>query len=99
MKWVIDPTQTPVLNRAFRDWNADFFGLLKAGGMSVVCSFSQELVQPPDNPAGGAVWVQRFPDSTPVETGPVRQGNGRKTNRHRSVECAGEKTQPDCREV
>ena len=23
--WVIDPTQTPVLNRAFRDWHADFF--------------------------------------------------------------------------
>jgi hypothetical protein len=36
--------------------------------MSVVCSFSQELVQPPDNPAGGAVWVQRLPDGTAVET-------------------------------
>jgi hypothetical protein len=68
VKWVIDPTQTPVLNRAFRDWNADFFSLLKANGMSAVCSFSQELVQPPDNPAGGAVWVQRFPDGTAVET-------------------------------
>jgi hypothetical protein len=67
-KWVIDPTQTPVLNRAFRDWNTDFFSLLKANGMSAVCSFSQELVQPPDNPAGGAVWVQRFPDGTAVET-------------------------------
>jgi hypothetical protein len=66
--WVIDPTQTPVLNRAFRDWNTDFFSLLKVNGMSVVCSFSQELVQPPDNPAGGAVWVQRFPDGTAVET-------------------------------
>jgi hypothetical protein len=68
VKWVIDPTQVPVLNRAFRDWNTDFFALLKASGMSAVCSFSQELVQPPDNPAGGAVWVQRFPDGTPVET-------------------------------
>ena len=66
--WVIDPTQTPVLNRAFRDWNTDFFNQLKANNMSVVCSFSQELVQPPDNPAGGAVWVQRFPDGTAVET-------------------------------
>lgn len=65
--WVIDPTQTPVLNRAFRDWNTDFFNLLKANSMSVVCSFSQELVQP-HNPAGGAVWVQRFPDGTAVET-------------------------------
>ncbi len=66
-KWVIDPTQTPVLNRAFRDWNADFFALLKASGMSAVCSFSQELVNPPDNPPS-SVWVQRFPDGSPVET-------------------------------
>jgi hypothetical protein len=65
--WVIDPTQTPVLNRAFRDWTTDFFNQLKANNMSAVCSFSQELVQPPDNPAG-AVWVQRFPDGTAVET-------------------------------
>jgi hypothetical protein len=66
-KWVIDPTQTPVLNRAFRDWNADFFSLLKKNGMSVICSFSQELVNPPDNPPS-SVWVQRFPDGSPVET-------------------------------
>jgi hypothetical protein len=66
-KWVIDPTQTPVLNRAFRDWNADFFALLKASGMTAVCSFSQELVNPPDNPPA-SVWVQRFPDGSPVET-------------------------------
>jgi len=67
VKWLIDPTQTPVLNRAFRDWNADFFNLLKANGMSAVCSFSQELVNPPDNPPS-SVWVQRFPDGTAVET-------------------------------
>ena len=65
--WVIDPTQSPVLNRAFRDWNTDFFALLKANNLSVVCSFSQELVNPPDNPPS-AVWVQRFPDGTAVET-------------------------------
>ena len=29
---------------------------------------SQELVNPPDNPGGGAIWVQRFPDNTPVQT-------------------------------
>ena len=67
VKWIIDPTQTLVLNRAFRDWNADFFALLKANNMSAVCSFSQELVNPPDNPPS-AVWVQRFPDGTAVET-------------------------------
>ena len=68
--WQIDPTQTPVLNRAFRDWNADFFALVKAAGMSIVSSFSQELVNPPDNPPG-AVWVQRFPDGTPVRRRPA----------------------------
>jgi hypothetical protein len=56
-QWVIDPTQSPVLNRAFRDWNTDFFALLKANNMSVVCSFSQELVNPPDSPPS-SVWVQ-----------------------------------------
>jgi hypothetical protein len=67
VKWVIDPTQTPVLNRAFRDWNTDFLVLLKANGMSAVCSFSQELANPPDNPPS-SVGVQRFPDGQPVET-------------------------------
>jgi hypothetical protein len=67
VKWAIDPTQTPVLNRAFRDWNADFFALLKANGMAAVCSFSQELVNPRDNPPS-SVWIQRFPDGSPVET-------------------------------
>jgi hypothetical protein len=62
VKWAIDPAQTPVLNRAFRDWHADFFALLKANNMSAVCSFSQELVNPPDS------WVQRFPDGAPVQT-------------------------------
>jgi hypothetical protein len=66
--WVIDPTQTPVLNRAFRDWSTDFFSQLEANNMTLVCSFSEVLVRPPDNPAGGTVWVQRFPDGMAVET-------------------------------
>ena len=66
--WVIDPTAAPVLNRAFRDWHADYFTALKAAGLGVTASFSQELVNPPDDPGGGAVWVQRFPDGTAVET-------------------------------
>jgi hypothetical protein len=32
-----------------------------------VCSLSQELVNPPDNPPFSA-WVQHFPDGQPVET-------------------------------
>ncbi len=66
-EWVIDDAITPVLNRATRDWHADYFAELAAFGMSCVVAFSQELVLPPDNPPL-AVWVQRFPDGRPVET-------------------------------
>lgn len=65
--WMVDPTQTPVFNRAFRDWNTDWFAVLAAAGMGVVASFSQELVNPPDDPPS-AVWIQRFPDGTPAIT-------------------------------
>jgi len=66
--WTIDPSASSALNRAFRDWHADFFSALHAAGIGVTASFSQELVNPPDNPGGGAVWVQRFPNGAPVET-------------------------------
>ena len=65
--WQIDPNITPVFNRAFRDWHADFFATLKAAGLDAVVAFSQELVGAPDNPPG-AVWYQRFWDGTPVST-------------------------------
>jgi hypothetical protein len=65
--WNVDPTVTPPLNRACRDWHSDYFAALHAAGMGAVVSFSQELVNPPDNPPT-AVWVQRFPDGTPVTT-------------------------------
>ena len=66
-EWVIDDTAVPVLNRAARDWHADYFAELVANGMACVSAFSQELVLPPDNPPD-AVWVQRYPDGSPVET-------------------------------
>ena len=66
--WVIDPTASQPLNRAIRDWHADYFAALKAAGIGVVVSFSQELVNPPDDPAGGAVWTQRYPDDSPATT-------------------------------
>jgi hypothetical protein len=66
-EWVIDDTVTPVLNRAARDWHADYFAELASNGMSCVVAFSQELVLPPDNPPT-AVWVQRYPDGNPVAT-------------------------------
>jgi hypothetical protein len=66
-EWVIDDSVTPVLNRAARDWHADYFAELSARGMSCVAAFSQELVLPPDDPPA-AVWVQRYPDGQPVQT-------------------------------
>lgn len=66
--WVIDPTASEPLNRAFRDWHADYFATLKAAGIAVTTSFSQELVNPPDDPSHRAVWIQRFPDGTPATT-------------------------------
>jgi len=66
--WVIDPTASQPLNRAIRDWHADYFAALKAAGIGGVVSFSQELVNPPDNPANGAVWTQRYPDGSPATT-------------------------------
>ncbi len=66
--WMLDPAPETVMNRAARDWHADFFATLAAAGMGVTVALSQELVNPPDDPAGGAIWVQRFADNTPVRT-------------------------------
>jgi hypothetical protein len=63
----LDATLTPELNRAARDWHSDYFAQLAAAGIGVTVAFSQELVRPPDNPPS-AVWIQRFPDGTPVTT-------------------------------
>jgi hypothetical protein len=66
-EWVIDDAVTPILNRAARDWHADYFSELGANDMTCVVAFSQELVLPPDDPPT-AVWVQRYPDGSPVAT-------------------------------
>ena len=76
--WVIDDAATPVLNRATRDWHADYFAELAAQGMSCVAAFSQELVLPPDDPPD-AVWVARYPDGQPVQTA---TGLGNKYSSH-----------------
>jgi hypothetical protein len=62
--WVIDDTAGPPLNRATRDWHADFFAECARRSREVVTACSLELVNPP----GG--YVARFPDAarTPVST-------------------------------
>jgi hypothetical protein len=66
--WQIDSAQASPLNRAFKDYLADFCALVQAVGQTVTVAFSQELLAPPDlNTAAGA-WGQRFADGTQVLT-------------------------------
>ena len=62
--WVIDPGITPVLNRAARDWHADFFQECGKRSRELTVACSMELVNPPD------AFPARFPDpaKTPVAT-------------------------------
>jgi hypothetical protein len=66
--WVIDPGVDPPINYAARMWHADLFAQVAARGLTIVSSFSMELCNPPDNPAGGHVWAARYRDGTAVET-------------------------------
>ena len=46
-KWVVDPSQSPALNRGAQDWHADFYQECAARGREVVTAASMELVNPP----------------------------------------------------
>jgi hypothetical protein len=67
-QWVIDDSVSPALNRAATDWHADLFSEAAARGLQIVSAISMELVNPPDNPASGAVYAARFHDGTAVLT-------------------------------
>jgi len=54
--WVVDDSASVPLNRAARDWHADFYAQCAARGREVVTACSMELVNPPDG------FVARFPD-------------------------------------
>ena len=60
--WVIDDSVNPPLNRATRDWHADFYAQCATRAREVVTSCSMELVNPP------AGYAAMFPDGTPVLT-------------------------------
>jgi hypothetical protein len=66
--WAVDASQASPLNRAFRDYLADFAGLVKAAGQTMTVAFSQELLAPPDANTAGGGWAQRFADGTTVLT-------------------------------
>jgi len=62
--WVVNDSANPPINRATRDWHADFYAQCASSGLEVVTACSMELVNPPDG------YVALFPDAarTPVAT-------------------------------
>jgi hypothetical protein len=60
--WGVNDAANPPINRATRDWHADFYAQCAARSRPVTTALSMELVYPPDG------YVARFPDSTPVST-------------------------------
>ena len=66
--WAVDSSQASPLNRGFRDYLADFAGLVHAAGRTMTVAFSQELLAPPDLNTSVGAWSQRFPDGASVLT-------------------------------
>lgn len=66
--WMVDPTQTPALNRGSRDWLADLCAVTAADSRELTLAYSMELLNPPDDPGGGHVWAARYWDGDPVTT-------------------------------
>lgn len=60
--WIVDPTQSPALNRGARDWHSDLYAECRSRNREVVTSGSMELVHPPDS------FVALYPDGQPVTT-------------------------------
>ncbi|MDQ2900378.1 MAG: hypothetical protein M3Y07_11345 [Acidobacteriota bacterium] len=60
--WVVDPSQSPALNRGAREWHGDLYSECQARGREIVTAESMELVNPPDG------FAANFQDGTPVTT-------------------------------
>ncbi|MCU1262094.1 MAG: hypothetical protein JWO80_4979, partial [Bryobacterales bacterium] len=71
--WVVDPSQTPAVNRGARDWHSDLYTECRNRNREIVTSGSMELVNPP------AGFAAIFPDGQPVVTD-VGFGNLRSTH-------------------
>lgn len=61
-QWMIDSEADHTLNRATRDWHADFYAVCAGRGLTVRTACSMELVNPP------AEFAARFPDGAAVVT-------------------------------
>jgi hypothetical protein len=60
--WMVDPEQSPALNRGAREWHSDMFRECGARGREIVVAASMELVNPPDE------FASIFRDGRPVVT-------------------------------
>ena len=61
-EWIADDSANPPVNRAVRDWHADFYAQCVSRGRQVVTACSMELVNPPDGCAA------RFPNHNAAAT-------------------------------
>lgn len=66
--WMVDPTQSPALNRGARDWLADLCAETAADSREMTLAYSMELLNPPDDPGGGDVWAARHWNGDAVQT-------------------------------
>lgn len=66
--WLIDPAQSPTLNRGAREWLADLLAECAARSREIVVAYSMELLNPPDDPGAGEVWAARYWNGDPVQT-------------------------------
>ena len=60
--WIVDPEQSPALNRGAAEWHRDFFAACAARHRELVVSGSMELVNPPEG------FSALHPDGKPVKT-------------------------------
>jgi hypothetical protein len=61
--WLTDPTASPLINRAARDWSQSFYTALNGYGIAVTASFSTELGNGDTSVTAGI--AQRYPDGSP----------------------------------
>jgi len=61
--WLTDPTASPLINRAARDWSLSFFTALRAYGITPTAAFSMELGN--GDPSATAGIAQCYPDGSP----------------------------------
>ncbi|WP_321471164.1 hypothetical protein [uncultured Paludibaculum sp.] len=66
--WEVDPSAPVPLNRAARDWHTDLFTQVAAKGWNLTLSYSMELLNPPEDPASGAVYAARYGNGIQVLT-------------------------------